>query len=61
MSGPRFDQTVRGAHFYDRQLPALLEQVPKLVRELTRLNENLERVADRLASQPARPNDEPTE
>ena len=47
MNGPRFDQTVRGARFFDQQLPALLDQVPKLLRELARLNANLERIAER--------------
>ena len=45
MSDMRFDQTVRGAHFYDRQLPALLAELPGLVRELARLNANVERLS----------------
>jgi hypothetical protein len=54
----RFDQTVRGAHFYDRQLPALLAELPGLVRELARLNANVERLSaliERASTSPKEP------
>ena len=57
MPGPRFDQTRRGAVFFDEHLPSLL-------RELSRLANAVERVADELAAQRGaepRPAPEPKE
>ncbi|TQF10438.1 hypothetical protein FJV41_39420 [Myxococcus llanfairpwllgwyngyllgogerychwyrndrobwllllantysiliogogogochensis] len=48
MSGPSFFQTHMGQRFYEGTMPAL-------VRELKRLNDNMERlvaVAERFAGQP---------
>ena len=44
MSGPRFDQTRRGAVFFDEHLSTLL-------RGLHRLADAVERVADEMAAQ----------
>ena len=60
MSEMRFDQTVRGAHFFDRQLPAVIAELPGLVRELSRLNANVERLVAALERTESRTTKEPT-
>ncbi|MFP2895118.1 hypothetical protein [Corallococcus sp. 4LFB] len=57
MSGPAFFQTHMGQRFYEGTMP-------QLVRELRRLNDNLERlvtVAEQLAGQKPAPSVEPRE
>ncbi|CAM4493445.1 hypothetical protein [Corallococcus exiguus] len=57
MSGPDFFQTHMGQRFYEGTMPAL-------VRELKRLNDNMERmvaVAEQLAGQKEAPSVEPRE
>ncbi|WP_141621265.1 hypothetical protein [Myxococcus sp. AB036A] len=57
MSGPAFFQTYMGQRFYETTMP-------QLVRQLGRLNDNLERlvlVAERLTGQKQPANAEPVE
>ncbi|NOJ81081.1 hypothetical protein [Myxococcus xanthus] len=57
MSGPAFFQTYMGQRFYESTMPGL-------VRELKRLNDNMERlvaVADQLAGKTQSPSGEPRE
>ncbi|WP_141620342.1 hypothetical protein [Myxococcus sp. AB036A] len=57
MSGPAFFQTYMGQRFYE-------STVPGLVRELKRLNDNMERlvaVAEQLAGKTQSPSVEPRE
>lgn len=47
----RFDQTVRGARFYDHELPRALRLLEQFLPELRRFNDNVERLHELIAIQ----------
>lgn len=54
MSDIPFHRTGWGRQFFDHQLPKLMDNLPVLVRELQRLNDNLEMLRDLLAERHGR-------
>lgn len=44
-----FHRTVRGARFYDHELPRALQLLERLLPELRRFNDNIERVHELIA------------